>query len=613
MVKTPMQVNSIRSGFMRSLSLFPKKDRVRLAQISIVQLSLGILDLIGVSLIGVLGALSVSGVQSQTSGSRVMSVLNLLGLSEYSFQLQVAILGSLAATVLITRTLISVFFSRKILFYISRKGAQLTSDLTSKMLSLSISQIEEVSKQQLIYNLTAGVNSISLGVIGTSVTLLSDVSLVIIMSIGLFAVDPTLAGVLVCFFGLLIFSIYLLLHKRVQRLGAKESTLIIRGNNQMFEAFNSFREILVSSRRGIYLRKISSTRSDLSMTTADLTFMPNVSKYVVESALILGALIMSAIQFKMQDARHAVATLTIFLAGGSRIAPAMMRLQQGAVTIKGSLGAGESTLQLAESLKHVVAKHIEITQIDFDHDGFNAEVAFTDVCFNYDIEKPGTLEKISFRINPGELVAIVGPSGAGKSTLADLLIGALAPTAGEILISNCNPQVALERWPGAISYVPQEVFVYPGTLRDNVALGLPNDMISEANIDRAIEQAQMQSMIQVSTAGKNLDLGGSGTRLSGGQKQRVGIARALYTNPKLLLLDEATSSLDSQLEADITKNLFEMKGSCTVIVIAHRLSTVRNADKVLYLDKGRLLASGTFNEVRSQIPNFDKQASLLGL
>ena len=613
MADTPMQINSIRTGFRRSLSLFSKRDKLRLAQISFIQLSLGMLDLIGVSLIGVLGALSVSGVQSRTSGSRVMSVLNLLGLSHLTFQAQVAALGSLSAGVLISRTLVSVFFSRKILFYISRKGAQLTSELTSKVLTLSVSQIEDISKQQLIYNLTAGVNAISLGVIGTSVTLLSDVSLVVVMSIGLFVVDPVLAAVLVSFFGLIISSLYLLLHQRAQRLGSRESTLVIQGNNQMFEAFNSFREILVSNRRGNYLDKISKTRSDLSLTTADLTFMPNISKYIVESALIIGALVMSAIQFKMQDASHAVATLTVFLAGGSRIAPAMMRLQQGAVTIRGSLGAGESTLKLAESLQDSAPSLGKITRPDFAHKGFESGVEFKNVTFKYNIEGQTTLDSLCFEIDPGQLVAIVGPSGSGKSTLADLMIGALTPTQGEILISNCTPQVALQKWPGAISYVPQEVFVYPGTLRHNIALGLTDELINDSYIEIAIDRAQIQSFIKSETNGKDLDMGGSGTRLSGGQKQRIGIARALYSNPKLLVLDEATSSLDSQLEADITEGLSLMKGSCTIVVIAHRLSTVRNADKVLYLDNGKLLALGTFDEVRRQIPNFDKQASLLGL
>ena len=608
-----ISTNSLRLGFRRSISLFPRKDKIRLSQISFFQLTLGLLDLVGVSLIGVLGAVSVNGVQSRTSGSRVMTALEFLGLSNLTFQWQVGILGCMAAIVLVSRTVISVVFSRKILFYLSRKGAQLTSELTAKVLSQSVADIERIPKQHLIHDLTVGVNSITLGVIGTSMTLLSDISLVVIMSIGLFVVDPILASVLVIYFGLIITSLYLLLHKRALRLGVRESTLIIQGNNQMLEAFNSFREILVSNRRGFYLDSISRTRHQLSENTADLTFMPNISKYVVESAVILGALIMSAIQFKLQDASHAIATLTIFLAGGSRIAPAMMRLQQGAVTIKGSLGAGESTLRLAEEVNETVVSFDSLTRSDFDHKDFVPEIEFKNVSFSYENSDERTLDSINLFAAPGDLIAIVGPSGAGKSPLADLLIGALSPSAGEVLISRLSPRSAIQKWPGAVSYVPQDVHIYAGSLRENIALGLPEDLIAESQIDTAIRRSQIEAFVESVPEGKNLEMGGNGTRLSGGQKQRIGIARALYTNPKILILDEATSSLDSQLEADITSNLAEMKGACTMVVIAHRLSTVRNADKVLYLDNGKLLASGTFDEVRQKIPNFDAQASLLGL
>ena len=613
MVDQVTRKTSIKDGYRRSIQLLPAQDRIRLIQISIIQLSLGLLDLIGVTLIGILGALSISGVQSQASGSRVNTALSLMRIQHFSFQVQVAILGCLAATFLIARTLISVFFSRKILFYLSRKGAQLSTDLTSKVLTMSVASIERIPKQQLIHDLTQGVNSITLGVIGTSLTLLSDISLVLIMSVGLFIVDPLMALILVIFFSIILITLYFMLHARAQRLGRAERDLVIASNNKMFEALNSFREIYVGDRRSRYVNEISKIRLNLSANTADLTFMPNISKYVVESAVILGALVMSAIQFKTQNAASAIATLTIFLAGGSRIAPSMMRIQQGAVTIKGSLASGHSTLDLAEELRGVNPILIEEKAIEFTNPEFIPIIEAKNIHFTYDGNDALTIDDVTLTAYPGQLIAIVGPSGAGKSTLADLLIGALIPTSGEILISGLEPKSAIKEWPGSISYVPQDVSVYPGSLRSNLALGLRESEINEERIDIAILSAQLDTFIKDNSPGKDLEMGGNGNRLSGGQKQRIGIARALYSNPKILILDEATSSLDSKLEADITANLFMMKGRCTMIVIAHRLSTVRKADVVLYLDKGKLLANGTFEEVRSRIPNFDNQASLLGL
>jgi ABC-type multidrug transport system fused ATPase/permease subunit len=181
------------------------------------------------------------------------------------------------------------------------------------------------------------------------------------------------------------------------------------------------------------------------------------------------------------------------------------------------------------------------------------------------------------------------------------------------LISNHKQIDAISLWPGAISYVPQNVALIEGTIRENVCMGFPPEQVNDDLVYRAINGASLTRFIADSELGLDTQVGEVGSKISGGERQRIGIARALLTNPKLLILDEATSSLDGETEAAITESIQLIKGKVTIVMIAHRLSTVRNADLVLYLENGRVLSLGSFEHVRREIPNFDTQAKLMGL
>jgi ABC-type multidrug transport system fused ATPase/permease subunit len=197
--------------------------------------------------------------------------------------------------------------------------------------------------------------------------------------------------------------------------------------------------------------------------------------------------------------------------------------------------------------------------------------------------------------------------------LAEVILGITEPDNGQVWISGLSPSRATERWPGAISYVPQEVAIANGSIRQNVALGLPKDAIDDSLVWRALERARLGDFLRDERDGLDTELGEHGLRISGGQRQRVGIARALYSNPKLLVLDEATSALDADTEVAITETILELASEVTVVVIAHRLSTVKHATQLAYLDEGRILATGTFDEVRALVPSMERQARLLGL
>jgi ABC-type multidrug transport system fused ATPase/permease subunit len=272
-----------------------------------------------------------------------------------------------------------------------------------------------------------------------------------------------------------------------------------------------------------------------------------------------------------------------------------------------------TTLSLIESVKNVTARDMNEVELVTMHEGFNSDVVMESVFLTYPNQEKCSLENVSFSVSSGETLAIVGPSGAGKTSLVDVLLGILNVDSGKIAIGGMLPKDAISKWPGAVSYVPQEVAFIGGTFRDNVAMGFPKEDASDDLVWAALDVAQLGDHVRELSQGIDTLVGHGGTMMSGGQRQRLGIARAMFTQPKLLVLDEATSALDGQTESDISDALRGLKGVVTVVMVAHRLSTVRNADQVIYMEKGKVLARGTFSEVRSLIPNFDSQAKLMGL
>ena len=603
----------MRQTIKRSLRLLSQRDKRILGLIILVQSMLGLLDLIGVALIGILGALSINGVQSRGPGNRVSTVLEFLHLENFAFQSQVAILGLLAASFLVTRTLISVYFTRKSTFFLTRKSAHICGDLMARLLSGDLQVIRRRTNQETLYALSIGLVSITVGILASAVNLVSDISVLILILIGLFVVDWTVGVSTLLLFGIVGFLIYLLQQARAKKLGKEYSRLNIESEEAIVEVLNSFRELSVHDRKLNYAKKIRDTRLQISNIQAELNFMPQISKYVIESTVIVGALIISGVQFMRQDSARAVAILSIFMASGARIAPAVMRIQQGLVVMKSSLGSAMPTLDLIEELAEIKFEDRPLVRPDFEYKDFVPKIEISNLKFSYpgNSEAAITIEKLE--IVQGQHVAIVGPSGAGKTTLVDLLLGVIKPIQGEIKISGLEPDLAIQKWPGAISYVPQDVVIAKGTLRENIALGYLPEEIIDTRVEEAISRSEL-TQLQIQLQRENrVNLGEMGSSISGGQRQRVGIARSIYTNPKLLVLDEATSSLDAETEKIISDRLSLRNNETTLITIAHRLSTVRSADLVIYVEAGQILASGTFEEVRARIQNFDKQANLMGL
>ena len=596
----------------RCLRILSPKDQRKLILISCIQALLGILDLVGIGLIGLLGAMTIQGVTTGVTSTKIQTLLEISHISQFDFQMQVALLGLSATLILLLRTALTVFFTRKTLRFISAKGAELTTSLLNKILTTNGNKLDRRDIQQTIYVITEGVNSLTLGVLGNASTVVADASILIIIGIALIVINPIVALGVLILFGFIGYLLHKQNGKRAHEIGSKSAELNAKTNRALLEISESIREMTVRNRSGYYINEIGGVRKELASILAEAAFLPNFSKYVIESTLVVGALVLSATQFLLQDSRHAFATLSVFLAAGTRLAPALLRTQQGLTQVSMNLGNAEGALALTERLANVPEAIIIDVPFEIDHQEFSPHVIIENLNFKYSEQDDFGLKCPYLEIKPGQFVALVGPSGGGKTTLADLILGIL-PSNGAVQISGVSPDLATKMWSGAISYVPQEVHMINGSLKENIAMGFKESEIPDENIWQSLKQANlMEFMSQFNNDIRSI-VYGSDNNLSGGQKQRIGIARAMLTMPKLIVLDEATSSLDANSENYISEMIDSLRGISTVIVIAHRLSSIRNADLILYIEDGEIQASGKFEELRKNSKNFDKQAKLMGL
>jgi ABC-type bacteriocin/lantibiotic exporter with double-glycine peptidase domain len=288
-------------------------------------------------------------------------------------------------------------------------------------------------------------------------------------------------------------------------------------------------------------------------------------------------------------------------------------VQQNVIGVKSSLSAAKPTFDLIDELIGIEELERNETVINTSHTNFLPKVKLDNLKFTYTGAMDDTIQGISLEISEGKFIALVGPSGGGKSTLIDLILGLLAPSSGSISISGLTPVDAIKKWPGAIGYVPQDVFIENSTVKENICLGFNPESVSDDLVWQALEIADLSDFVKGLEGQLSYRISDAGKNLSGGQRQRLGIARALLTKPKIVIFDEATSALDAETENRVSESILKLTGECTVIFIAHRLSVVRSADMIYYIDKGKIVNQGTFEELRSINADFDNQANFMGI
>ncbi len=603
-----------------SLELLSKRDRIVIMLLIGVQFALALIDFVGVILIGLVAALSASAISGQVP-SQVSGVIDRIGLGDLDVITLAVILAAIAGLLFITKSILSFLMMRRSYRFLANRQAIVSGKLVSLLLARSILQVQKRSSQETAFALTSGANAATIGVLGSGITVAAEIAVIVVVLVAMTSVDVFVAIFSVALFAVIAVALHRLLATWASKLGQASSNAEIASAVAIQESLRTYREVIVTGRRGFYVDRFQQLRWQAASVQVDLQIMNQVPKYVFEIVLIVGAAALSVFQFYSNDVVTAVSVIAVFLVATSRISPALLRLQAAILNIRSAEGTATATYSLARELLDAddvrpldpeVIKRIELRSLD-SHADFDAAVSIHDVTLVYpEVARPA-INHVSFSISKGSSVALVGATGAGKSTLADLILGVLSPQTGHVNISGLPAFEAISRWPGALAYVPQEIAVINDTIRSNVAAGLPTELISDERVWEALDRAQLGGYLRTQRKGLDSMIGEHGVKLSGGQRQRLGLARALYTRPKLLVLDEATSALDAETELAVSKALESLEGDVTLIIIAHRLATIRHCDQVAYLQDGNLLALGTFEEVRQQVPNFDRQAQLLGL
>ncbi len=598
-----------KSTFRKSLHLLEQEDRRKLGFITGSQIFLSLLDLLGVALIGILSSIAISGIGSKSPGGRIQSILILLRIDNFTLELQSVILAGLAVFFLVTRTIMSAYLIKRTVRFMSIRSAKLSGDLFSKLLDLPLLRIQSRSINEYVYNLTSGIEIITVRILGSIVTFSAEISLLIVMSIGLFLVDPIMAFLSFITVGCL--SLYLIKSQNVRasKLGQQDNYLELSSRTKIADSLNTFREITVMNRKLEMKSEFITLRSELAGVMAQTGFMPYMSKYVLEIGVLFGGLMVSGLQFFRFDAVQAIGTLTIYFAASTRIVPAVLRVQQAYISYKGGLGSANSTLAMIEELNKSETSSVRDKEFAQLHD--KNTIILKDVNFGYSKDLRLAISNLSLSIERGSSLAIVGESGAGKSTLVDLILGLLSPDSGIISLFGFTPNELISHNGHGIGYVPQNISIINGSILENICLGLAPEKIDNSQLEDAIEMAQLKEYIDTLPLGLETQVGDRGSMLSGGQRQRLVIARALYAKPKLLILDEATSALDGLTEEGIADMLFSLHGKVTLILIAHRLKSMKSTDKIAFIDQGKLLGIGSFNDLFENLPLFKKQIQVI--
>lgn len=603
----------------RSIGLLNRRDKAVLILATAAQASTALLDLLAVVILGLVATRVAS-----VSGASPTSSLGLSPHLDFVQELPLLLTAAVAGALLVAKSFIGLWLTRRTLKFIANRQAIVAGGLSERLLTGSILDLQKRSSQQTSFALTYGADAATSGILGPATVIAAELSLIVLLAVGLLVIDPLVALFAAAFFGLVAVTLQLSVGSWVQRLGERNRHAEVASIETLQHSFRAYRELTVTGRRALFIDRFIGSRWRAAAVKADLYTVNQLGKYVFEIGLVVGGGLLVLLLSTTRGLAESLAVLTVFLVVASRIVPSLLRLQSAFASIRTSAGTAELTFALADELNQRNSDSTSDSELDRDaerfnqliqdgYPGFSPAVALSHVSLIYPDSSRPALKDITVSIEPGQSLAIVGPTGSGKSTLSDVILGVLDPTSGSATISGLPARAAIAKWPGAMAYVPQDVAVLSGTVRSNVALGIHDDYVDDDAVWRALEQARLDSYLAAMRDGLDTVVGEDGVHLSGGQRQRLGLARALYSRPQLLVLDEATSALDAETERNVAQTISEIAGNVTVIVVAHRLATVRDSDVVIYLDDGEIIASGTFEQVRAAAPDFDRQAKLLGL
>jgi ABC-type multidrug transport system fused ATPase/permease subunit len=438
----------------------------------------------------------------------------------------------------------------------------------------------------------------SLGVIASVMGLLADT----LMSLGMMGVviatSPGLALASSVALVVIVLVVLRLTRQASARIGRSTHEVGVSSARSLQHALGGVKELKVLGRERFFSDEYAAhQREALRMGYLSLT-LDSVPAVALQTVLVCGALgLVAALTVAGQAGVQTLPITAIFGYAGLRILP----MANGLIdTMNHIRRSGPAVDELYNDFMALAADE----RTDGAHVEFKSAIVLDAVSYTYPSATAPAIAHVSLAIRRGESIGIIGPTGAGKSTLVDVILGLLAPSSGRITVDGVDLSTTSAPWKRRVGYVPQTIYLIDDSLRRNIALGIKDHDVDDRRLHAAVAAAQLQAFVGQLPAGLETHVGERGIRLSGGERQRIAIARALYHDPDLLIFDEATASLDVRTEAEINRTIDALRSVKTVVVIAHRLSTVKSCDRLVWLEKGRVVDIGSFEELRQRSADF---------
>ena len=575
---------------------------------------MNILDLAAVGLTGLLGAMTAQGL----SGGGSYYILG-LQIPQATATSVVLVVGGVAIMVIVKGGL-GILMSRYTGIVLAGIEIRNSLKIARYIFSGSLGRLRNFSRGEISFVINQSTNATFSGVLGAVTSIVIDSTLFVSIFIVFLLVDPIAAIGIVLYLVLVIYLMQLTTAKRYMQSGDRIKAAGIDTNNSILEMVDAFREVSVLSRQDFFLTQFGEAKKLAVRTGLGLQIIKKLPRYFAETGLIIGIFFFVIWQLSSGTLAEGLVAVGIFMAGSFRMMGAALPLQN----IWNELRVSQNWVSQAQEILVKLRGQPELLDsrpfsaaavmkensaaLDF---GGGIGVEMLDIDFTHAGKSEKTIRDISLSIDPGSFAAMIGPSGAGKTTIVDLLLGLHEPDSGVVALAGIAPKALRDEFPGLIAYVPQKPGLVSGSFATNVAIGISHDEIDEGRVRHSLEKAQLLDFIESLPPGIHTSLGSQADSLSGGQAQRLGLARALYTNPKLIILDEATSALDAATEASIADHIQNLGEDITVIVVAHRLSTIQHADVVFVVDDGRIVTRGTFAQVRKDVPMIEEYVRLM--
>ena len=588
-----------------ALEVMPKGAAARVYVFTAGRIALNLLDIVGLAALAALvSGLAAIGSEGKGTLPFVSSWLDQdLALSDK----YVLVAAACIAGLFVIKSALSVWLKLRTSFFLARLETEVSKLLTEEYFLRSDEKLSETLPkfQNLSISSTSGLTLF----INSRITFIAESTLLIALAAILFVINPLAALVSAVFAGMVLAALTQIVTKKIKKNGLRKFESSQESLALSRDLFNSRREARASGAITNWIERFVITRSTSAKSNAAIYNLMGLPRYVIETSLVVGAcaFLLGAVTFSSLQAE--AATIAVFMVAGLRLVALLVPLQASISSMADGGIQGQFALDALKKITEVgnVIRAPVLPPLVFNGGALGLEMH--GVKFGYD-QKNMVLENISISVEPGQKVALVGPSGAGKSTCFELATGFRVPQAGEVRLGGETARHVLDGGSGVIGIVPQQPHLVLGTLSENVSMV----DASQTNNTQVMSCLKMAGLNHMSNLGSmDLQIRPDSGQLSGGEIQRVGLARALYRNPGILFLDEATSALDAQTEAEVNEILDRLRGQMTIVLIAHRLSTVKTADKIIYLDKGRVVAEGTFKELQKKVPDFEKAVKLMGL